>query len=102
MKVARLNDEGVNFLLTVRNQDNEIIDLSAVTVKKFLFRKPNNSILEVVPDFDTDGTDGVLSYYTVTSDLDVIGIWEVQVYIENSEGNYHSGYVRFRVGENIA
>lgn len=95
------NDIGVVFEFTVKDQDGSAINISSATVKKFIFDKPDGTNVEKTPSFQTDGSDGVLIYTTVANDLDQIGLWRIQTYVEISSGKFSSDITGFRVYPNL-
>ncbi len=97
MKEVRLNDIGVEFLITIKDLEGVIVDLSTVTVKRFDFVKPSGTYIARTPDFYTDGTDGILKYLSINGDLDQEGIWQLQAHIEFSSTSYTSTITKFRV-----
>lgn len=96
-----LGDIGTSFRITVKD-GGEIVDLSTTTVKQIIFRKPDRSTLTKNASFVTDGTDGLIEYISVLNDLDTIGLWSIQVYLENPDGNWSSDIGTFRVHSNLS
>lgn len=95
-----LGDVGTKFLATIMD-DDVAVDISTATVKKLRFKGPNGSTKEYDATFETDGTDGKIYYVTVTDDLDEIGIWEWQAYIEMGGGEWNSSKDTFDVKANL-
>ena len=102
-KEIHIND--VESLFRVRIVDDDettSIDISTATIKKFKFLKPDGTILVVDAEFLTNGSDGFLIYETVESDLNVVGIWILQGYVEFASGRkYHTSIAEFKVKENV-
>lgn len=98
-----LNDIGVQFLVTMKDQDGDIItDLNLLADKKFIFVKPDLTKLTKNAIFVTDGTDGLLYYTSLTGDLDQSGTWNFQVVVTYSNGKtYSSDIERFIVHRNL-
>ena len=63
-----------DFIITVTDGGDNF-DLSAATTTNFVVEKPDSSVVTWTASFDSDGTDGVLKYTTVSGDLDMVGIW---------------------------
>lgn len=101
MKQVKLNDRGIVFKVTIRNQDNEIVPVQSATVKKFYFRKPDGTEVNVNASFYTDGTDGILAYTSTTGFLNQVGIWEYEPYIEISLGEFTGTPNKFMVKDII-
>jgi len=96
-----LYDKGIQFLGTVRDQDNNIVDISTAAVKQLIFKKPSEEVVVKNATFYTDGSDGKLYYITGSGDLDELGNWQYQVYIEPGSNWYHSDIVKFKVERNL-
>lgn len=59
-----------------------VLDISSATTKNIIIEKPDNSLITTSGSFFTDGKDGLLYYRTVIGDLDQVGVYNVQAYIE--------------------
>ena len=59
-------------------EDGLPVDLSPVTAKSYIIRKPNGTKVTKTPDFLTTGGDGFLRYTTVAGDLDQAGQYGIQ------------------------
>lgn len=81
MRTFRQNDV-VNIAFRVYDLENTLLDLSQADVKKFYIKKPDRTVISSLASFYTDGTDGILVYSSVDGDLDQLGIYEIQVYVE--------------------
>lgn len=93
-------DVGTVFTVTVENCNSQE-DLSAATLKQILFKKPSGTLLTKTASFSTDGTDGILTYTTIAGDLDEVGTWKIQAYLEFASGSYHTEYTSFKVERNL-
>ena len=69
---------GTTIALTVV-QDTVAQDISSYTAIAFIFRSPSGVSTSKVGAFTTDGTDGVVEYTLIAGDIDVEGVWRVQV-----------------------
>jgi hypothetical protein len=59
------------------------VNIASATVKRLIFKKPNGSFQTVDAIFETDGSDGLLSYTTLDATfLTPYGTWQVQAYVE--------------------
>jgi len=56
-------------------ESDAVLDISTATATAILFTKPSGEIIERAASFLTDGTDGLITYTTLESDLDQKGIW---------------------------
>lgn len=97
----RVNNIGVKFLVTIKDQDCEIIDVSTATIKKIYLKNPEDTVLEKTAFFETDGTDGKIYYTTVDGDLDMAGRWKIQGYVEIDDAKLFSTIAEFEVEENL-
>lgn len=102
MSEIHLNNIGTIFRFTI-NDSNGVYDCSSLVTKQLIFQKPN-SLTNLVKNavFYTDGTDGIIQYETVSGDLNVVGVWKVQAYLVDSDGNeYYSNIQHFNVERNL-
>lgn len=95
-----LNDVGTVFELTATD-GGVVVNLSTASVKQIIFAKPSGATLTQNASFVTDGTDGKVKYTTVAGDLDMLGNWQVQLYVELATGKWKSNIQRFRVYGNL-
>lgn len=75
----------IGLKITVTVQENTVAkDIStALNIVMRLRSDESNTYKEFTPSFETDGTDGQVSYTTVAADnIDVSGLWSVQIYYE--------------------
>ena len=87
--------------LTVKDETDAVVDLSAAPTIHFIFRKPSGVKLTRTPSFETDGADGVLTYTFALDELDEEGLWKVQVYVELPFGVRRSTIYQFDVLQNL-
>lgn len=76
-ETVQLGAIGANIIVTVE-EDDAIVNLSTVTTKNLVFKKPNGVSVTKTASFFTDGTDGKLKYSTESGFLDKAGEWKVQ------------------------
>lgn len=91
----------VQFQSTLSNCDGVAIDISTATTKKWLFQKPDGSLLTVDGDFLTDGTDGILVYRTTPFDLDQSGTWRYQIHVIFNSNEQYTDITKFKVFANL-
>lgn len=101
MKEVRLNDIGVTFKITMKDQDDVAIPIQTATVKKFYFRKPDGTEISVNASFFTDGSDGILVYQTIADQINQIGVWSLEPYVEITAGHFTGSTVKFLVKDII-
>lgn len=93
--------DALTLKITIRDEDNNIVDVSAATTKQIWLIKPNNTILTKTASLYTDGTDGIIKYQCSSSDLDVTGVWSIQGYVVLSANPYHTNIETFKVYRNL-
>jgi hypothetical protein len=93
-------DEGTELRITVKD-DGVIVDLSSASSLEFLIRKPDGSLLTVVADLFTDGTDGILTYTTVSGDTDIAGLYKIQAKVTIGSGLFYSSSAAIKVHCNV-
>lgn len=96
---------GTDFILTIRDQDGTIVDISTATSMQAIFRsspKATSTIFNCV--HVTDGSDGQMRYITVAaSDLDPAGsCWQLEgEVVIPGKGTFRSNTYRFKVAEKL-
>ncbi len=90
-----------NFVVAVQDA-NGALNLSTATTKSLLIKKSDGTILDKTMTFDTDGIDGKLKYVTHSSDFDIAGLYEYQIFILTPEFRFYSDLGQFRVYPNLA
>lgn len=100
MAEIHVGDIGTSFQVTVNDQSG-IVDLSNVDNMYILFRKPDDSFKQVVPNLLTDGTDGKIQYVTQAGDLDQFGTWQIQARVVFGTDVYSTDIQRFKVLRNL-
>lgn len=75
-----VNQVGVEFTLTFKDGNGDLVDLTNATQVRLLLEDPDGNISEIdlTPEPDVDESDGVLTYETVETDLSVAGRWRYQ------------------------
>ena len=96
-----LSDVGNILILTVM-EDDVAKDISDATVKEYFIKRPNEITVKVTASFNTDGTDGKLKYVFVATDLDFVGLYEVQVSLETPLWDGKSTSYFFTVRETLS
>lgn len=98
-----VGDTNTEFRITFLDQDGEVIDLTDadITAKRFLFKKPDGTVLTKTASFYTDGTDGIAKYLTLSTDLSDAGKWSLQGKLILTSGVVYSNIIRFDVKENL-
>jgi hypothetical protein len=94
------NDIGVTFKITVKERD-VVYDVSSSTSRDIVFKKPSGDLVTKTASFFTDGTDGIITYTTISGDLDEIGSWQLQAIITEGSSVFHSEIESFKVHRNL-
>ncbi|MDQ3007191.1 MAG: BppU family phage baseplate upper protein [Chloroflexota bacterium] len=80
---------GLVITLTIM-EDGAAVNISSAATRKIKIRKPDGTVLEKDAAFTTNGSDGKLTYTTVSGDIDQVGQYKVQAYVEMSSFTGHS------------
>jgi len=95
-----LNDIGTEFRCTIKDCST-VVDVSTVTTKELIFVKPSGERLTKTASFYTDGTDGIITYTSVSGDLNECGLWSIQGFVIIGTGEFHSNIRNFKVERNL-
>jgi|SRR6187455_190369 len=96
--------QGVIGLLikTTVKEDGTAVNVSSATTKEFKLRSPSGVVKTRTASFFTNGSDGIITYETIADDLDEAGMWDIQVYLELTNGfEGHTFPDNFLVLENL-
>ena len=87
--------------MTIKDQDNAIVDVSGASLKTIIFQKPDGTTVTQTATFFTDGTDGIVEYQALGADHDTAGPWCKQAHITIASGDWKSTIVGFPVAANL-
>ena len=97
-----VGDIGTQFIITLKDQDNAVMDISAVITKQIILKKPSGISVIKTATFVTDGTDGKIYYRAITDDLNESGDWEIQAkVITDDPYTWNSSIGEFLVEDNL-
>ena len=99
-----VGDIGTVLELTLKETVNGVsvaVDISAATVKDITLERPDETTVVRAGVFDTDGTDGVLTFTTIAGDLSLYGCYNLQVYLELAGWDGYSNIVEIEAHKNI-
>jgi hypothetical protein len=96
-----VGDVGTTFIVTIKDENDEVVNISASTTRDLIFQKPDGELLTVAGTFVTDGTDGQLKYITVSGDLNQQGKWQLQAHVVLTAGSWKSDIYKFTVYKNL-
>ena len=95
---VHVNDIGTIFRLTIKDTAGTAIDVSTALATKYLyFQKPDGTKVVQTAAFYTDGTDGIIQYTTVDGDIDQAGNWQIQGFVDITDGEFFSSASSFTV-----
>jgi hypothetical protein len=98
----RIGDIGTVFRLTIVDELEDVVNISAATTTDIRFQKPDDSVVDKSAAFTTDGVDGLIQYVSILDDLDMSGKWKIQAHIITPVGEWRSEIETFWVQENLA
>jgi hypothetical protein len=95
------NDIGTQFIFTLKDENETVVNISAATTLHVLLEKPSCTVETKTATLYTDGTDGKLTYITVSGDLNEIGTYKIQGRIVISGNTWSTNYFSVKVHRNI-
>jgi len=95
-------DIGTIFRLTITDIEGIEIDVSSANVKYIYFQDPTGTRVQKIAAFFTDGKDGKIQYTTIAGDIDMVGTWQIQGYIETNIGKFWTKKGYFNVYSTLA
>lgn len=102
MQDLQVNDIGTEIQITVKDKQNNVVDLSSATSVEIHCTPPNDSSVRVFStSFITDGSDGNIYYIIQDGDIDIVGTWEVQVIVYFNSNLFHSNIFKVKVLRNV-
>jgi hypothetical protein len=94
-------DIGTVFKVTIKD-GTAAVDISTATTKQIIFKKPGSTKLTKTASFFTDGTDGIITYTSISGDLGEEGMWKMQGYIVLTGGNtFYTDIHTFKIYRNL-
>lgn len=106
IKEIHVGDIGTVFELTIKDEENDIVDISSQSSMEIVFQKPNHTIVTKNAELVNTGTDGKVQYVTVAGDLDIAGVspkphWALQAVVVLPAGIWNSDIRKFDVHPNL-
>ena len=95
-------DLGTIFRLAITDTAGTAIDVSSGATKYIYFQDPDGTKTQKTAAFYTNGTDGKIQYTTIAGDIDMVGTWQVQGYVETSLGKFWTKKGYFNVYSTLA
>lgn len=100
---VHLNDIGTIFELTILDQDDAVVNVSSAVgagTKVIRFEKPDGSVVSQEAVFSTNGTDGKIRYVSLSGDIDQVGTWSMQGFVNITAGEFSTECPEFPVRPN--
>ncbi len=95
-------DVGTIFRLVITDTAGAPIDVSTATATIIHFQDPLGNKTQKTAAFTTDGKDGKIQYATIAGDIDKVGTWQIQGYIETGLGKFWTKKGAFKVYSTLA
>lgn len=94
----------VPFDVTLLDKDENPLDISSATVRQIHIKSPIESQAAMVKPaaFKTNGSDGVITFTTIPSDLSVRGDWKIQGEVTTPTWSAKSEIGYFEVEDNLS
>jgi hypothetical protein len=86
----QMNAINAKIQITV-TEDGVVLDVSTVTTKEIVFKKPNGTVVTKTAVFTTTGIDGQIKYMTESGFLDAAGTWQLQANLVFPTGAGYNG-----------
>ena len=98
-----IQENGVGIILefTVLNAGGSAKDISAATIKKLIFKKPNGVVVEKTAEFSNTGSDGKLRITSIDGDLQPYGIFQVHASLTIGTFAGKTAIAEFPVSRNL-
>lgn len=103
MAEVKKGDVGTVFRYLFQDQNQGILDLGAQTTLECDFERGDGSVITrplaftQPPDGVGDGSDGLAEYVSVAGDIQSVGEWEVEGFVELPSGKWTSDRHKFPV-----
>lgn len=96
-----VGDIGIVLKVTIKDEADAAVDVSAATKKDITFFRPGDDDLVKPTVFMTDGTDGKVKYTFASGDLSKPGNWKFQIELNIGSNVWHSSFGIFDVKANL-
>jgi hypothetical protein len=94
------NDIGTVFTATIKD-GSVTVDLSALTTRVFIFKKPSGSTTTLSATVADSGTSGIMSVTAPSGLFDTTGSYEMQAKVSNASATFFSDTYKFKVFDNL-
>ena len=99
---AHVGDIGTSIRMTIKDQDENIINLNGNTSLQLVIKRPNGTILTKTATLFTDGTDGIMEYQTISGDFNESGSYLFQGYVVFPNGQWYTSSTKSIIDPNLA
>jgi hypothetical protein len=100
---VRVGDNNTTHEITIKDQEDAVVDLSAASSMTVLYLKPGSAgTFTKTGTYVTDGTDGKLKTTFLSADLDVKGSYKWQVTLVFPQGTWRTDLHTLEVHANLA
>lgn len=96
-----VNDIGTELVVAIVDEDGAAVNLAAATVKTIRLKPPTGATLSKAAVLDTNGTDGLIRYDTVSGDLSTPGSWQIQGFVTVAGKSWSTEVGNFLVKKNL-
>lgn len=97
-----VGDTGTSLRILFEDENNEVLDISAASIRGMLLKKPDGTLVTLAANFVTDGTDGLIEFTTLAGTFNIPGRWTIQGHIVSGGSDWHSTTDNFKVLEILA
>lgn len=101
MEDVQVNSYGWNLDLSILDDQQAPVDVSAATSIQFVLKKPDATKIVVSAGFVSDGSDGKVRHEVVQGEITQVGTWRVQAHIITPTQDLWSTVAQFSVKGNL-
>lgn len=95
-------DAGTIIEFTLTDVNGDPVNISDMTTKQILLKKPSGTVLTETAAFVTDGSDGKIQYTTVAGKIDEAGEWKLQAKVSKTGAQFYSDQQSLTVADILA
>lgn len=95
------NDIGTILYMEVTDEDGAVVNISTATLLKMAIRKPASETVAILTAIPHDAPNGIMKYILVSGDIDEIGLYQIQGFIEMPAWQGRTDTQYFYVEDNL-
>lgn len=99
-----VGDIGTGLRFTIK-ENNVAVNLPGEGISQsdmvLHLQKKDKTVIFRPVEYNTDGSDGKVVYYTKLGDIDQKGKWSAQIYLQSTSGSWHTSVVELIVEDNL-